>query len=59
MSDNYTPQPEHKFTFGLWTVGNIGRDPFGGRCASRRVPLNWCTCSAKSARTASTFTIMT
>ena len=26
---NYQPQPEHKFTFGLWTVGNIGRDPFG------------------------------
>ncbi len=28
MSD-YTPKPEHRFTFGLWTVGNIGRDPFG------------------------------
>jgi xylose isomerase len=26
----YTPKPEHKFTFGLWTVGSIGRDPFGG-----------------------------
>jgi xylose isomerase len=26
---NYQPKPEHKFTFGLWTVGNIGRDPFG------------------------------
>jgi xylose isomerase len=25
----YTPKSEHKFTFGLWTVGNIGRDPFG------------------------------
>lgn len=25
----YEPRPEHKFTFGLWTVGNIGRDPFG------------------------------
>ena len=25
----YSPQPEHKFTFGLWTVGNRGRDPFG------------------------------
>lgn len=21
--------PEHKFSFGLWTVGNRGRDPFG------------------------------
>jgi xylose isomerase len=29
MSD-YTPKSEHKFTFGLWTVGSIGRDPFGG-----------------------------
>src|SRR3954464_1965658 len=27
--DAYTPRPEHKFTFGLWTVGNPGRDPFG------------------------------
>jgi xylose isomerase len=26
---NYTPKPEHHFTFGLWTVGNPGRDPFG------------------------------
>ncbi len=25
----YDPKPEHHFTFGLWTVGNIGRDPFG------------------------------
>ena len=30
MTDNYQPKPEHKFTFGLWTVGSIGRDPFGG-----------------------------
>src|SRR5512137_1970242 len=29
MSDLYAPKPEHKFTFGLWTVGNTGRDPFG------------------------------
>ena len=21
--------PEHRFTFGLWTVGSPGRDPFG------------------------------
>jgi len=27
--DSYTPTPEHRFTFGLWTVGNPGRDPFG------------------------------
>ena len=29
MSDKYNPQPGNRFTFGLWTVGNIGRDPFG------------------------------
>ncbi|MDX2160222.1 MAG: xylose isomerase [bacterium] len=28
MAD-YTPTSDHRFTFGLWTVGNIGRDPFG------------------------------
>lgn len=27
--DTYTPKPEHHFTWGLWTVGNPGRDPFG------------------------------
>jgi xylose isomerase len=29
MTDLYQPRPEHKFTFGLWTVGSTGRDPFG------------------------------
>jgi xylose isomerase len=29
MSDQFTPRKEDKFTFGLWTVGNPGRDPFG------------------------------
>ena len=28
MSD-FSPNPAHHFTFGLWTVGNPGRDPFG------------------------------
>ncbi len=28
-SDEYTPRKEDKFTFGLWTVGNRARDPFG------------------------------
>jgi len=28
-ADALTPRPEHRFTFGLWTVGNPGRDPFG------------------------------
>src|SRR3974390_1273172 len=26
---DFTPRREDKFTFGLWTVGNIGGDPFG------------------------------
>jgi xylose isomerase len=29
MADSYTPSPDDHFTFGLWTVGNPGRDPFG------------------------------
>ena len=29
MSSTYHPGSEHKFSFGLWTVGNIGGDPFG------------------------------
>jgi xylose isomerase len=37
MTD-YTPKPEHKFTFGLWTVGNIGRDPFGGPTREPKTP---------------------
>lgn len=34
----YQPRPEHKFTFGLWTVGNIGRDPFGEAVRERLEP---------------------
>jgi xylose isomerase len=29
MTDQLEPRAEHKFSFGLWTVGNRGRDPFG------------------------------
>jgi xylose isomerase len=28
-SDDVRPTPESRFSFGLWTVGNPGRDPFG------------------------------
>jgi xylose isomerase len=34
----YTPQPEQKFTFGLWTVGNVGRDPFGEAVRAAKAP---------------------
>jgi xylose isomerase len=36
---NYQPGPEHKFTFGLWTVGNRGRDPFGDATRSTLTPI--------------------
>ena len=39
MIDHYTPKPEHKFTFGLWTVGNMGRDPFGGPVREAKSPV--------------------
>ena len=29
MGTDFIPTPNDKFTFGLWTVGNRGRDPFG------------------------------
>jgi xylose isomerase len=35
---DFTPKPEHKFTFGLWTVGSIGRDPFGGPVREAKTP---------------------
>jgi xylose isomerase len=37
MADPYTPRPEHRFTFGLWTVGWQARDPFGD---ATRPPLD-------------------
>lgn len=37
--DAYSPKPEHKFTFGLWTVGNIGRDPFGSPVRDQKSPV--------------------
>ena len=37
MSD-YIPKPENKFTFGLWTVGNRGADPFGSAVREHKSP---------------------
>ena len=39
MADTLTPAREHKFTFGLWTVGNPGRDPFGEPVRRRLTPV--------------------
>ena len=36
----YMPRPEHKFTFGLWTVGNRGRDPFGDAVRPTLTPVD-------------------
>jgi xylose isomerase len=36
----YTPKPEDKFTFGLWTVANVGRDPFGEPVRPRLSPVD-------------------
>jgi xylose isomerase len=33
-----TPKPEHRFTFGLWTVGNRGADPFGTQVRAKMEP---------------------
>lgn len=38
-TNNYQPKPEHKFTFGLWTVGNRGADPFGGQVRRKLSPV--------------------
>jgi len=35
----YAPTPADRFTFGLWTVGNPGRDPFGEPVRSRYDPV--------------------
>jgi xylose isomerase len=36
---NYEPKREHRFTFGLWTVGNVGRDPFGAPTRAALSPV--------------------
>ena len=38
MTDKYNPQPGNRFTFGLWTVGNVGRDPFGEAVRKKLTP---------------------
>ena len=38
--DRFTPKPEHKFSFGLWTVGNRGADPFGTQVRPKMPPVD-------------------
>jgi xylose isomerase len=37
--DSFAPRPEHKFSFGLWTVANRGRDPFGSEVRPSLPPV--------------------
>lgn len=39
MSELYQPKPDHRFTFGLWTVGSVGRDPFGAPVRKPKSPV--------------------
>ena len=39
-NDKYIPRAEHKFSFGLWTVGNRGRDPFGDAVRPTLTPVD-------------------
>jgi xylose isomerase len=39
MTSEYSPKAEHKFTFGLWTVGARGRDPFGSEVRETLSPV--------------------
>lgn len=39
MANPYESKPEHKFTFGLWTVGSVGSDPFGSAVRNKLSPV--------------------
>jgi xylose isomerase len=39
-ADPYGPTPNHKFSFGLWTLGNRGRDPFGEAVRPTMAPVD-------------------
>ena len=39
MTDQYDSTPSDRFTFGLWTVGNPGGDPFGSAVRDSKSPL--------------------
>ena len=40
MPDQFEPRPEDKFSFGLWTVSNRGRDPFGDVVRDALAPVD-------------------
>jgi xylose isomerase len=40
MTNRFEPKPEHKFVFGLWTLGSVGRDPFGEPVRERKTAFD-------------------
>ena len=44
---SFEPRPADKFTFGLWTVGNRGRDPFGDAVRPPLDPVTAVHCLAE------------
>ena len=40
MNNKYEPKAEDRFTFGLWTVGNTGNDPFGDDVREGKSPAD-------------------
>lgn len=42
LASQLVPSPHDHFTFGLWTVGNTGRDPFGEPTRPRWSPAEIC-----------------
>jgi xylose isomerase len=43
----FEPQKSDKFTFGLWTLGNPGRDPFGDVVRKGYSPIEMCEALGK------------
>jgi len=39
---SWKANPKYKFTFGLWTIGNVGRDPFGLPTRAQLDPAQIC-----------------
>jgi len=40
MKQDHLPREQDKFTFGLWTVGNTGADPFGQAVREKLSPVD-------------------
>jgi len=41
VSAEYQPRPDDRFSFGLWTVGQTGRDPFGDNTRAPIEPVDF------------------